>query len=100
MTPAPRISTEQAAILPSDIIELEAVVAKLPAEVRDSLAPLMERITESTFRRRRILMLIQETLGQLRLDMKYLVFDLEATRRERDALENDSLDYDEDAEEN
>jgi hypothetical protein len=23
-------------------------------------------------------------LGQLRLDMKYLVFDLEATRRERD----------------
>jgi len=28
--------------------------------------------------------LIQEALGQLRLDMKYLMFDLEATRRERD----------------
>jgi hypothetical protein len=27
---------------------------------------------------------VQEALGQLRLDMKYLVFDLEATRRERD----------------
>jgi len=28
--------------------------------------------------------LIQDALGQLRLDMKYLMFDLEATRRERD----------------
>jgi hypothetical protein len=26
----------------------------------------------------------------LRLDMKYLVFDLEATRRERDSLRNQS----------
>jgi hypothetical protein len=41
---------------------------------------------ESTKRRRRILNLVQEALGQLRLDMKYLVFDLEATRRERDAF--------------
>ena len=32
-----------------------------------------------------ILSLVQEALSQLRLDMKYLVFDLEATRRERDA---------------
>ena len=26
----------------------------------------------------------EDSIGQLRLDMKYLVFDLEATRRERD----------------
>jgi hypothetical protein len=26
---------------------------------------------------------VQEALSQLRLDMKYLLFDLEATRRER-----------------
>lgn len=37
-------------------------------------------------RRTRILNLCQEALSQLRLDMKYLIFDLEATRRERDAL--------------
>ena len=41
---------------------------------------------ESTKRRRRILNLVQEALSQLRLDMKYLMFDLEATRRERDEL--------------
>jgi hypothetical protein len=27
---------------------------------------------------------VQDALSQLRLDMKYLMFDLEATRRERD----------------
>ena len=31
--------------------------------------------------------LVQEELIQFRLDIKYLVFDLEATRRERDALQ-------------
>jgi hypothetical protein len=30
--------------------------------------------------------LVQDALSQLRLDMKYLTFDLEATRRERDEL--------------
>ena len=47
----------------------------------------MFRVVDSTKRRRRILNLVQEALSQLRLDMKYLVFDLEATRRERDALQ-------------
>jgi hypothetical protein len=32
--------------------------------------------------------LIQEALSQLRMDMKYLMFDLEATRRERDDYKN------------
>ena len=41
-------------------------------------------MVESTKRRRRILTLVQDALSQLRLDMKYLMFDLEATRRERD----------------
>jgi hypothetical protein len=44
----------------------------------------LERVVESTKRRRRILTLVQDALSQLRLDMKYLMFDLEATRRERD----------------
>ncbi|MFM2218035.1 MAG: hypothetical protein RL240_2353, partial [Planctomycetota bacterium] len=46
-----------------------------------------QRVAESANRRRKILQMVQESIGQLRLDMKYLVFDLEATRRERDDLE-------------
>ena len=74
--------------LPKDVADLAAAVASLPAEHRSRLEPLMFRVVESTKRRRRILNLVQEALSQLRLDMKYLVFDLEATRRERDALKH------------
>jgi len=56
----------------------------LPPEMQDRLAPALHRVVDSTQRRRRILALVQDALGQLRLDMKYLMFDLEATRRERD----------------
>ena len=70
--------------LPKDIEELVAALGELPAEHREPLEPLLARVLQSTRRRRRILNLVQEALGQLRLDMKYLMFDLEATRRERD----------------
>jgi hypothetical protein len=43
-------------------------------------------VIESIRRRRRILTLVQEALSQLRLDIKYLMFDLEVTRKERDEL--------------
>ena len=72
--------------LPKDVADLAAAVAGLPSEYRSRLDVLMLRVVDSTKRRRRILNLVQEALSQLRLDMKYLVFDLEATRRERDAL--------------
>lgn len=43
-----------------------------------------ETVKASIERKQRIIALIQEAVAQLRLDIKYLVFDLEATRRERD----------------
>ena len=63
-----------------------AAISALPIEHQAGLAPLVDKVVESTRRRRRILNLVQDALGQLRLDMKYLIFDLEATRRERDEL--------------
>ena len=70
--------------IPADLLELTAAIQALPIEHRVALLPALRRVTDSSVRRRRILTLVQEALGQLRLDMKYLVFDLEATRRERD----------------
>ena len=70
--------------LSTDIVELGAALQVLPAEYRQRLEPLFSRVVESSRRRRRILNLVQEALSQLRVDMKYLMFDLEATRRERD----------------
>ena len=70
--------------LPIDLSELILKVDDLPAEYRSQIKPSLDRVIEYTKRRRRILNLIQEALSQLRLDMKYLMFDLESTRRERD----------------
>jgi len=71
--------------LPKEMLELVNAVEALPNDHRCRVEPILDRVVESTKRRRRILHLVQEALGQLRLDMKYLMFDLEATRRERDA---------------
>jgi len=70
--------------LPKEIVDLVGAIGELPADVRERLEPTLVRVVESTKRRRRILQLVQDALGQLRMDMKYLMFDLEATRRERD----------------
>ena len=71
--------------LPMDLNDLITVIKTLPQEQQDLLEKPVRRVVEYTRRRRRILDLIQEALSQLRVDMKYLLFDLEATRRERDA---------------
>ena len=84
MTQAPRFTKDNSEELPQDLIEMGTIITSLPEEHRGKLQRLYQRVVENTRRRRRILNLVQEALSQLRLDMKYLVFDLEATRRERD----------------
>jgi hypothetical protein len=84
MSHAARTSKVAAESLPADIAELAAALAELPVAERQRIEPLITRVLDSTARRRRILGLVQDALTQLRLDMKYLMFDLEATRRERD----------------
>lgn len=63
--------------------EIETLKTKLTIALNE-LAVLKEK----TSRRDRILDMVQQALSQLRLDMKYLLFDLEATRRERDHYKN------------
>jgi hypothetical protein len=79
---------DSAADFSADLTQLIGLVADLPPQFRDRIQPVLGRVVESTQRRRRILTLVQEALSQLRLDMKYLVFDLEATRRERDKFKS------------
>lgn len=76
---------EKLAKLPADVRNLLLKLAELPVEYQKALDPFVEDLIEGTTRRRETLSLIQQAIAQVRLDMKYLVFDLEATRRERDA---------------
>jgi hypothetical protein len=84
MSYTPRVSGTVTEELPADILRLAGAIRSLPDEYSRELIPALDRVIESTKRRRRILNLVQDALSQLRLDMKYLMFDLEATRRERD----------------
>ncbi len=83
-----RMSKSPTDHLPIDLNDLISQVENLPSEYQAQLGPALDRVIEYTRRRRRILNLIQEALSQLRLDMKYLMFDLESTRRERDEYKN------------
>jgi hypothetical protein len=82
--------TPEVCEIPSEVADLVAAIQALPEPVQAQIMPYADRVVESTRRRRRILSLVQDALGQLRLDMKYLMFDLEATRRERDAYRRQS----------
>ena len=84
MAYTPRVSAPPVEELPADLLRLASAIHALPDPYSRELIPALERVVESTKRRRRILSMVQDALSQLRLDMKYLMFDVEATRRERD----------------
>lgn len=74
--------------IPDAIVNLMKIIhTELPDEHRLKLSSALDLVIEDACLRRRSLATAQECLGQLRLDMKYLMFDLEATRREKAALE-------------
>ena len=79
--------TKEDSVTIDELTELVSLIESLPNEYKESFTEAVGRAAESIDRRRRILGFIQESLTQLRLDMKSLMFDLEATRRERDALQ-------------
>lgn len=71
---------------PRELTELGRLIAQLPEPQFRQLEAAYNQVADCITRRRRILTLVQEALSQLRLDIKYLMFDLEVTRNERDAL--------------
>lgn len=72
--------------IPRELADLGKRIEGLSDPIRDDLLQAHQRVVDSVRRRRRILSLVQEALSQLRLDIKYLMFDLEVTRQERDQL--------------
>lgn len=82
----PRQLPDERNQLPRELIELGKRIAALPEAEYEDLKSSYSRVVDCVRRRRRILELVQEALAQLRLDIKYLMFDLEVTRKERDEL--------------
>lgn len=72
--------------LPLELLELRARVQSQPEEVRAELEPLVEDILEQARFRNRVLSVARGALEQFKLDLELTRFDLDATKREREAL--------------
>jgi chromosome segregation ATPase len=59
-------------------------IATLSPETQALLYEPLKKLNSKLNQKHRVIGLIQSAIQQLRLDVKYLIFDLEATRRERD----------------
>ena len=76
------------------LAELMGEISTLPASEREKIEVLAKETQERHQQLRQSINSLQESLDWLRLSVKYLVFDLEATRREnaylRQMLESNS----------
>src|SRR3984885_9609269 len=70
----------------SKLAELMGEISTLPATERVKLERLADETRQRHERLRQTVSSLQESLDYLRLSIKYLVFDLEATRRENGFL--------------
>ncbi len=61
-------------------------IAELPQDQRGNLEAIASESRERHEKMKKTISELQESLDYLRLSIKYLVFDLEATRRENDYL--------------
>ena len=68
------------------LTELMGEISTLPATERQKLERLADETRARHERLRATVSSLQESLDYLRLSIKYLVFDLEATRRENGYL--------------
>ncbi len=68
------------------LAELMVEISTLPAAEREKLQRLADETRARHERLKATVSSLQESLDYLRLSIKYLVFDLEATRRENSCL--------------
>jgi hypothetical protein len=82
-TPTPATATDT---LPLEFTELRKRLSDLPAAQAADLVTLCNRLGEWARLQQRLVQAAQDAIDQQRLDLQYLYFDVEATRRERDAF--------------
>ena len=70
--------------IPQDLVDLHNHLESLPMPWREKLLPLCERVGHFSRLQAKLVQIAQDAVDQLQLDTKYLMYDLETTRRERD----------------
>ncbi|WZO97025.1 hypothetical protein EP7_004038 [Isosphaeraceae bacterium EP7] len=78
-------SVDEASV-PAELMALRERIAALPAEWTRDLQPLIDEVCDDARFRGRVLAVAKAALENLHLELSAARFDLEVTRRERDAL--------------
>jgi len=68
------------------LADLQDQLSQLPMPLREKFQTVCERLDYSSRLQARLVKIAQDAADQMQLDIKYLQFDLESTRRERDNL--------------
>jgi len=94
----PRFTTKEEKRRAKIPIEFEGIdrlidSAPISKKLRNDLRTAIEQVIYNITRRRRILNLVKDVLLQIELDIKYLIFDLHVTRKERDDLHAELYGY-------
>lgn len=87
MAHLPRFQIGPLVKIPSDLEELGHKIDALPERERQSLRPIYERVLEGFRLRSRIMNVAKDALERIRLEITFLQFDLEVTRREKESLQ-------------
>jgi hypothetical protein len=85
--------TEQ---IPQELLDLRSELELLSPQVRSRVLALWDRAANSAQLQNRLVKMAQEAVDELRLDVKYLLFDLRATRNERDGYRQQLTEMSED----
>ena len=68
----------------AELIDFMHLIDTLPMQYQSGFYQALGRLVDGFERRHKIFRYVQDMIEQMSLDLKYLLFDLEATRRERD----------------
>jgi hypothetical protein len=80
---------------PQEFVQLHQWVSELPFYLRQKLLPACERVRQFIHLQGKLIKIAQDAVDDLQLEVKYLQFDVEATRREKALLQELQDDQDE-----
>lgn len=75
--------------LPEEFVLIRQLIGNLPAYQRHEMLAPLEKMEYFIKVQARLVKLGKDAIDSLKLDVKYLQFDVEASRRERDELRKD-----------
>jgi hypothetical protein len=81
-----RAATTKTDNVPFELTELRRRLEELPSASAAELLPLCNKVSDWARLQQRLVRAAQDAIDQQRLDLQYLYFDVEATRRERDSF--------------